>query len=53
MTLTKAALIDRIYNSKDLSNTGSAKMFDFLPEIFKKAIKSGEKETPRQMRCLC
>jgi nucleoid DNA-binding protein len=47
MTLTKAALIHHIYNSKDLSKAGSAKMFDFLLEIMKKAIKSGEKETPR------
>jgi len=50
MTLTKAALFDRIYNSKDFSNMGSAKMFDFLLDIMKKAIESGAEETPRQVR---
>ena len=42
MTLTKAALIDRIYNSTDLSKTRSAKLFDSLLEIMKKTIESGE-----------
>jgi hypothetical protein len=51
--LTKAALIERIYNSKDLSKTGSARTFDFFLDIMKKAIKSRKEETPRQVTCFC
>lgn len=42
MTLTKADLIDSIYNQLDLSKTKSAQLLEFLLEIIKTTLENGE-----------
>ena len=42
MTLTKADLIDSIYNQVGLSKTKSAQVVDSLLEIIKKTLENGE-----------
>ena len=42
MTLTKAELVDRIYNSTDLPRTRASELVDALLEIMKKTLESGE-----------
>ncbi len=42
MTLTKADLIDSIYNQVDLSKTKSAHLVESLLEIIKKTLENGE-----------
>jgi integration host factor subunit alpha len=42
MTLTKAALIDRIYNSTDLPKVTSTELVDALLEIIKRTLEKGE-----------
>jgi integration host factor subunit alpha len=42
MTLTKAELIDRIYNRTDLPRTRSSELVDALIEIIKGTLESGE-----------
>jgi integration host factor subunit alpha len=42
MTLTKADLIDSIYNQVDLPKTRSAHLVESLLEIIKKTLESGE-----------
>jgi integration host factor subunit alpha len=42
MTLTKADLIDSIYNQLDLSKTRSAQLLEFLLEIIKTTLENGE-----------
>jgi integration host factor subunit alpha len=42
MTLTKADLIDSIYNQLDLSKAKSAQLLEFLLEIIKTTLENGE-----------
>jgi integration host factor subunit alpha len=42
VTLTKADLIDSIYNQVDLSKTKSAHLVESLLEIIKKTLENGE-----------
>jgi integration host factor subunit alpha len=42
MTLTRAALIDRIYNSTDLPKVTSTQLVDALLEIIKRTLEKGE-----------
>jgi len=42
MTLTKAQLLDSIYNQVDLSKTKSAQVVESLLEIIKKTLENGE-----------
>ena len=42
MTLTKADLIDRIYNSTELPRTKSSQMVDALLEIMKETFENSE-----------
>ncbi|UCF73844.1 MAG: integration host factor subunit alpha [Deltaproteobacteria bacterium] len=42
MTLTKADLIDSIYNQLNLPKTKSAELVESLLEIIKKALENGE-----------
>lgn len=42
MTLTKAELIDRIYNSTELPRTRSSELVDALLEIMKETLENGE-----------
>jgi integration host factor subunit alpha len=42
MALTKADLIDRIFNSTDLPKTRSSELVDALLEIMKAALENGE-----------
>lgn len=42
MTLTKAELIDRIYNSTDLPRTRASELVDALLEIMKHTLERGE-----------
>jgi integration host factor subunit alpha len=42
MTLTKADLINSIYNQLDISKTKSAQLLEFLLEIIKTTLENGE-----------
>lgn len=42
MTLTKAHIVDNIYNQLDLPKNRSAKVVDTLLEIIKKTLEDGE-----------
>lgn len=42
MTLTKADIVDAIYNQLDLLKTRSSKLVDSLLEIIKKTLEDGE-----------
>jgi integration host factor subunit alpha len=42
MTLTKAALIDRIYNTTDITRAKSEELVDSLLEIMKETMERGE-----------
>ena len=42
MTLTKADLIESMYNHVDLSKTKSTQVFEFILEIIKESLENGE-----------